>query len=99
MALSIKDPETDALVRKLASRRRTSFTNAIRLAVSNELATQGCDRAGAAYGIELPESHLPRDLCATHRGSAFAGADRDGPPRRSVPQSIFRSFKKFFGGD
>ncbi|MCY7272065.1 MAG: type II toxin-antitoxin system VapB family antitoxin [Sphingomonas bacterium] len=38
MALSIKDPETDALVRKLARRRRTSFTGAIRLAVSNELA-------------------------------------------------------------
>ncbi|MCY7272070.1 MAG: type II toxin-antitoxin system VapB family antitoxin [Sphingomonas bacterium] len=38
MALSIKDPETDALVRKLARRRRTSFTGAIRLAVRNELA-------------------------------------------------------------
>lgn len=38
MALSIKDPETDALVRKLARRRRTSFTGAIRLAVNNELA-------------------------------------------------------------
>ena len=38
MALSIKDPETDALVRKLAKLRRTSFTGAIRLAVNNELA-------------------------------------------------------------
>ena len=38
MALSVKDPVTDALVRKLAKRRRTSFTGAIRLAVSNELA-------------------------------------------------------------
>lgn len=38
MALSVKDPETDALVRKLARRRRTSFTGAIRLAVANELA-------------------------------------------------------------
>ena len=38
MALSIKDPETDALVRELARRRRTSYTGAIRLAVSNELA-------------------------------------------------------------
>ena len=38
MALSIKDPETDALVRKLARLRRTSFTGAIRLAVNNELA-------------------------------------------------------------
>lgn len=40
MALSIKDPETDALVRKLARMRRTSFTGAIRLAVSNELAKE-----------------------------------------------------------
>ncbi len=38
MALSVKDPETDAMVRKLARRRRTSFTGAIRLAVANELA-------------------------------------------------------------
>jgi penicillin-binding protein 1A len=65
--------------------------------VTNELATNNCDRAGAAYAIELPESHIPRDLCSTHRGSALAGAD--GQPRRSVPQSIFRSFKKFFGGE
>ena len=40
MALSIKDPETDALVRKLARLRGTSFTGAIRLAVSNELAKE-----------------------------------------------------------
>lgn len=37
MALSIKDPETDALVRKLANARGTSFTGAVKLAVSNEL--------------------------------------------------------------
>lgn len=38
MALSIKDDETDALVRKLAHQRKLSYTGAIRLAVSNELA-------------------------------------------------------------
>ena len=37
MALSIKDEETDALVRKLAHVRKLSFTQAIKLAVSNEL--------------------------------------------------------------
>jgi antitoxin VapB len=37
MALSIKDPETDALVRRLAKLKKTSFTGAIRLAVNNEL--------------------------------------------------------------
>ena len=40
MALSIKDPETDAMVRRLARARKTSFTGAIRLAVSNELAKE-----------------------------------------------------------
>lgn len=38
MALSIKDEETDALVRELARRRNLSFTGAVRLAVNNELA-------------------------------------------------------------
>lgn len=68
-------------------------------AVTNELATNSCERAGAAYAIEIPESHVPRDLCRTHRGSALAGSDRDAGPKRSVPQTIFRSFKKFFGGE
>lgn len=66
--------------------------------VSNELATSGCDHAGTAYAIELPESRIPHDACSTHRGSIFAG-DHDTEPKRSVPQSIFRSFRKFFGGE
>jgi antitoxin VapB len=37
MALSIKDEETDRLVRKLAQIKRLSYTQTIRLAVSNEL--------------------------------------------------------------
>lgn len=37
MALSIKDPETERLVRTLAERRRTGVTGAIKLAVDNEL--------------------------------------------------------------
>jgi antitoxin VapB len=40
MALSIKDEETDALVRKLAMRRNLSMTQAIKLAVSNELSRE-----------------------------------------------------------
>ena len=46
MALSIKDEETDRLVRKLARLRKTSFTGAIRLAVSNELNRKDTDVAG-----------------------------------------------------
>jgi antitoxin VapB len=37
MALSIKDEETDRLVRKLAKLRQLSYTQTIRLAVANEL--------------------------------------------------------------
>jgi antitoxin VapB len=37
MALSIKDEETDRLVRKLASLKQLSYTQTIRLAVTNEL--------------------------------------------------------------
>lgn len=37
MALSIKDEETDRLVRKLAGIKGLSYTQTIRLAVSNEL--------------------------------------------------------------
>ncbi len=70
-------------------------------AVSNELATAGCDRAGTAYTLDLPESRLPRDLCSVHQGGAIGELERgaDGEPKRTVPQSIFRSFKKFFGGE
>ena len=74
---------------------------AIVCAVSNELATVGCDRAGTAYETELPESRVPREACSVHRGGVMADVERgdDGERRRTVPQSIFRSFKKFFGGD
>lgn len=41
MALSIKDPETDRLVRRYAQLHKTSYTGAIRLAVSNALRTEG----------------------------------------------------------
>lgn len=37
MALSIKDEETDRLVRRLAEIKGLSYTQTIRLAVSNEL--------------------------------------------------------------
>lgn len=67
--------------------------------ISNEVATSGCDRAGTAYTIDLPEGRLPRDPCSVHRGGILAGSDRDDGSKRNVPQTIFRSFKKFFGGE
>jgi penicillin-binding protein 1A len=67
-------------------------------AVSNQLATTGCERAGAAYTIELPESRMPRDACGSHRGGVLAGPADEPTGKRSAPQNILRSFKKFFGG-
>ena len=51
--------------------------------------------------MELPESRVPREACDVHQGGVMADVERgaDGEPKRTVPQSIFRSFKKFFGGD
>lgn len=38
MTINVKDPETVALVRKLASIRGTTLTEAVRIAVRNKLA-------------------------------------------------------------
>jgi antitoxin VapB len=46
MALSVKDPEVDRLVRRLAQQRGTTMTGAIGLAVRNEL--ERSDRHSAA---------------------------------------------------
>ncbi len=68
-------------------------------AVSNELATAGCERAGTAYTADLPETRVPQDACGIHQGGVMADAEREREPKRSVPQSILRSFRKFFGGE
>lgn len=66
--------------------------------VSNELATTSCERAGTAYSAELPESRIPHDPCSVHGGGALVGTERESAQKRSLPQSLLRSFKKFFGG-
>jgi len=68
--------------------------------VSNELATTSCEHSGTAYTIDLPESRIPRDPCQVHQGSVLAQDEPNGDTqKRSLPQSIFRSFRKFFGGE
>jgi len=71
--------------------------------VSNELATGACERAGTVYTIDLPETRIPRDSCGVHQGSVLAGPQsrdsHDTEPKRSVPQSILHSFRKFFFGN
>jgi penicillin-binding protein 1A len=69
---------------------------------SSALATTGCERAGSIYTAELPVSCVPTAGCELHRGGIVADTDsrnRDLAPKRSLPQGIFRSFRKFFGGE
>ena len=67
-------------------------------ATSNELATTGCDRARTAYTIDLPESCVPKNVCSLHAGGVLTESPREDRGRRTVPESIFRSFRRFFGG-
>jgi antitoxin VapB len=55
VALSIKDDETDALVRALAKARNLSFTAAVRLAVSNELQRQPTEPSSPTDRLALLE--------------------------------------------
>jgi antitoxin VapB len=62
MGLSVKDSETERLVRELAARRRTGVTGAIKLAVSNELARDKADierRMAAIAEIQKQVAKLP----------------------------------------
>jgi penicillin-binding protein 1A len=65
--------------------------------VSNLLATTGCTKARSAYEIPLPVSRIPNALCTLHEGGALTRRSDPGK-RRSVPESIARSFRRFFGG-
>jgi penicillin-binding protein 1A len=70
-------------------------------AASSQLATGGCSQAGAAYSATLPTSCIPRNSCEVHRGGVLV--ERDRPTERGgrsgpAPANIFRSFRKFFGG-
>lgn len=60
---------------------------------SGGVATGGCEKAGSVYRVELPASLRPTKPCAVHRGSALEEGGSKGPG------GIFRSFRKFFGGD
>jgi penicillin-binding protein 1A len=69
--------------------------------ISNHLATTGCNAAGTAYEITLPEGHLPVVVCEIHGGTQtqFAQKLQDtGKKAATLPNRIFQSFRKFFGG-
>lgn len=59
MALNIKDPETEEVVRQLARRRGLSLTEAVRMAVRSELDKD-----------ELSEDEKARRIAAAHERMA-----------------------------
>ncbi len=70
-------------------------------AASNQMATGGCTRAGTDYKADLPASCIPHEACEIHRGGVLV--ESDSPPERSRrsgsgSRDLFRSFRKFFGG-
>jgi penicillin-binding protein 1A len=69
--------------------------------ISNHLATTGCNAAGTAYEIVLPEDKIPRVPCEVHGGvqAEFAQKMQNlGQKANTLPSRIFQSFRKFFGG-
>ena len=70
-------------------------------AISNHLATTGCNAAGTAYEITLPEDKVPQTPCEVHGGmqTEFAQKLQDaGRKAGTFPNRILQSFRRFFGG-
>jgi penicillin-binding protein 1A len=70
-------------------------------AISNHLATTGCNAAGTAYEITLPDDKVPTVACEVHGGpqTEFAQKLQDmGQKATTLPNRVFQSFRKFFGG-
>src|SRR5216117_1175721 len=69
--------------------------------ISNQLATTGCQAAGAAYDIDLPADKVPTVACQLHGGQQWPFAQHlQGLPQKAAtfPNRFFRSFRRLFGG-
>jgi penicillin-binding protein 1A len=69
--------------------------------ISNHLATTGCNAAGTAYEMDFPDSRVPAVACEIHGGTQtqFAQKLQDfGQKATTLPNRLFQSFRKFFGG-
>jgi penicillin-binding protein 1A len=74
---------------------------AVVCSISNQLATTGCQAAGAAYDIELPVDKVPTAACQVHGGEQWPFAQRALPYQEkaaTLPGRFFRSFRRLFGG-
>ncbi len=68
---------------------------------SNQLATTGCEAAGTAYEITLPVDKVPTVPCQDHGGAQMQLVQKlqeTGQKAAALPNKIFQSFRKFFGG-
>jgi penicillin-binding protein 1A len=77
------------------------LANAAVCSISNHLATTGCNAAGTAYEITLPGDKVPNVACEIHGGTQteFAQKLQDvGQKAATLPNRLFQSFRKFFGG-
>ena len=77
------------------------LANATVCSISNHLATTGCNAAGTAYEMTLPEDKVPTVTCEVHGGTQtqFAQKLQDlGQKATTLPNRLFQSFRKFFGG-
>jgi penicillin-binding protein 1A len=68
--------------------------------ISNHLATSGCEAAGTLYDIDLPTDKVPTVACEVHGGDQMlANKVQDiGQKAATLPNKLFQSFRKFFGG-
>ena len=69
--------------------------------ISNHLATTGCNAAGTAYEITLPDDKVPQVVCEIHGGTQTQFAQKlqnPGQKAGTLPTRVFQSFRKFFGG-
>src|SRR6266705_2501546 len=75
--------------------------HALVCSLSNHLATTGCEAAGTAYEIDLPADKVPSAACEVHGGEQMQFAQKlndFGKKAGDIPNKLFQSFKKFFGG-
>src|ERR1700730_614557 len=75
--------------------------HALVCSLSNHLATTGCEAARTAYELDLPADKVPSAGCEIHGGEQMQFAQKlndFGKKAADVPNKLFQSFKKFFGG-
>ncbi|MEP7015837.1 MAG: PBP1A family penicillin-binding protein [Verrucomicrobiota bacterium] len=68
--------------------------------LSNHLATTGCQQSGTAYEIDLPTDKIPVVACEIHGGEQMFARRIDDAGRKAaeLPNKLFQSLRKFFGG-